>query len=92
VPERSKFWLNIDFGARGKIGSGGNFPGGSATRQKLPDAAKLAGWSGQIAPLFGKCVCENRAKPQKILVHAGTGEGKQVLPGIAFAGREYAGA
>jgi hypothetical protein len=83
VPERSKFWLNIDFGGRGKIGSGVNFPKSHSTRQKLPDGEILAGWSRQIAPLFIKCPRENPAKPRKILDHAGTAESKQVLPAAA---------
>jgi hypothetical protein len=65
MPVRRKTWLNIDFAAVRKIGPGTCFHAARPARQKLPDAAILAGPGGQIIPLFIKGGCEKLRKTAK---------------------------
>src|SRR5471032_1290112 len=65
MPVRRKTWLNIDFAAVRKIGPGTCFHAARPARQKLPDAAILAGRGGQIIPLFIKRGCEKLRKTRE---------------------------
>jgi hypothetical protein len=72
VPERGKLRLSIDFGRRGKIVTGANFPGPICTRQNFPSAAIVAGQTGKYFQFEENCPQKFPAKARKNMLHRGT--------------------